>query len=221
MYLRDVMVLPAESSNEANVRLRLSSNHVLDIFRYYLPQKYDLMGLRRVVVELGRTETPVRDTYRGGLGVGYYSVPAFELDRYFSLPPKEQEEEMLQCVDQGLVNLALRFGTDPTPLRFAAQQVKHTHFRLVVELKCSKVHPSRKLWVKVMRTFAPGGVFVRCEVWNKEGDLLLSKELMSAAWIVTVQNNFHSSRWNANTLELCDRLGKATAEIPCHAYLEP
>jgi len=222
MYLRDVMVLPAKYDKKTVGRIRQSSDHVLDILRYYLPKKYDLGGLRRIIVELGSTEILAQDAYRdGGLGVGYYSAPDFQLERYFGLPGDEQEEEIVQCVDVCLVDLARRFGTDSKPLQLAIQQVKRSNFRLEVELKCSKTHPSRKIRVKVIRMFAPGGVFVRGEVWSRDGDLLVASELMSAAWIVTADHSFHSSRWNGNTLEILDGSREVTAELHCDAYLAP
>ena len=222
MYLRDVMVLPANYENETIGRLRQSSDHVLDILRYYLPKKYDLGSLRRIVIELGSTEALAQDAYRdGGLGVGYYSASTFQLERYFGLPGDEQEQELAQCVGKCFVDIARIFGTDAEPLQLAVQQLKRSNFRLEVELKCSKAHPSRRLRVKIIRRFAPGGVFVRGEVWSRGGDLLLVSELMSAEWIVTVDHSFHSSRWNGNTLEVLDGSREVTAKIHCDAYLVP
>ena len=90
-----------------------------------------------------------------------------------------------------------------------------------MNLKCSKVHPSRKLRVKIIKTFAPGGVFVRSEVWSSDGHLIVANELVSAAWAVTVSHEFHGSKWNGNTLQILDRSGVLTAEVECGDYLAP
>lgn len=107
MYLRDVMVLPASSGRVAIGRIRQASDHVLDILRQHLPKKYDLGGMRRVVIELGSTESSDRKKFRhGGLGIGHYSDPDFDVEQFFELPPQEQEKKIVQCVECCLVDLA-------------------------------------------------------------------------------------------------------------------
>ncbi|MDX1528955.1 MAG: hypothetical protein R3337_10035 [Gammaproteobacteria bacterium] len=214
MYLRDVMVLPAGYDRNDISRLRASCDHVLDILREFLPHKYDLGGLRRLVLELGQVQAIVRQYYDTG-GVGYYSHPDFDLESFFGLPPSQQEERILECVEQGLIDVARRLSADPVPLALAVAQVRDSRYTLETNLKCSRVHPTRRFRVAVIRQFARGGVFVRAEVRCKSGVLKHCHELASGAWVVAVSDKFHSSRWNGNTLEILDHAGRLTSAIDC------
>lgn len=220
MYLRDVMVLPASRGKEDIGTLRQASDHVLYILRHYLPRKYDLGGLRRIVIYVDQGPYATDRCLRmAGDGIGEYFVPSFDLKRYFSAAQDEQEDCILRCVEDVLVDVAQKFGTDAEPLRAAVASVREAGFRLETERPCSRSHPSRKLRVAVVQQFAPGGVFVRAEIRAKRGDELHVEPLLAGAWVVTAGDTYRSSRWNGGTLELLDYAGRTTGEVPCAGYL--
>lgn len=220
MYLRDVMVLPASHDKEEIGSLRESCDHVLDITRHYLPEKYKLGGLRRVVIELGLGKgDETRQYYDSGDGVGNYVFPDFDLRSYFGLPSETQEERITECVERTLLELAARFAVPAEPLKVTLKRVRESAFRLEAELGCSKSYPDRKFRVVILRRFAPGGVFVYYEIRDKNGALLHTEEIVSGAWIVTVNYDFRKSRWNGSTLEVLNASGSITTEIPCDAYI--
>lgn len=225
MFLRDVMVLPNYHSKDAVHQLRQSSDHVLDILRHHLPPRYDLGDMRRVLIHLGTWRAVEgRQAPGPGLqqvcdGVGDFYVPTFDLDAYFDAPDEEQHARILHCAGDVLLDLARAFGTDPEPLRHAADSVRTLGFKLDIERPCSRSHPSRRLRVSVVRRFARGGVFVHAEVKSKQGQVLHVQPLLEGAWVATANDTFHGSRWNGDTLELLDHAGRNVAEVPCAEYL--
>lgn len=221
MYLRDVMVLPnCPGDFKHNLGLfRQATNHVTDILRHFLPDKYNLHGQRRVVIQLGNHIPPPKQ-YLEVDSVAEYHVPDFDLDEFLGKPPHQQEEEILGLIERALLDLAHRFGAETDPLLTTVQCVRETGFRLETELPVSKTHKSRKLRVHVIRRFAPGGVNVRAEIRKKSGELLGSRELLSNAWIVATSQNFRASRWAGDALKLFDCSGCVAATIPCGDYLE-
>lgn len=222
MHLRDVMVLPASGGKDDIGLLRESCDHVVDIFRHHLPKKYELGGLRRLVINLGLGDADDgRQYYDGGDGVGYYAAPRFDMESYFARPSKEQEEIILEVVADALLDLARRFDVPTEPLEISINRVKESGFKLDTPLACSKSHPTRKLRVVVIRRYAPGGVFVLYEIKDKDGRVLHSDEIVSGAWTVAVNYDFRRSRWNGHTLEILDGSGKVTAYVPCGAYIAP
>jgi len=136
MYLGDVMVLPAGHDREQIRALRQSSDHVLDIVRHYLPAKYELGGLRRVVIELGRGNDGVVGQPHGP--VGTYAMPGFDLESYFRLPQETQEETIAGCVETALLALAARYGAAIGALEATMRCVRESGFRLETELGCSR-----------------------------------------------------------------------------------
>lgn len=222
MYLRDVMVLPTEHGREGVGRLRDASDHVLDTLRHYLPKKYDFNGLRRLVIYLG----PNRDGKRllspvATDGVGEFLADSFDLDGWFNAQQDEQDDRILQCIEDALVERAVEFGTDPELLRAAAQNVRDAGYRLDTELPCSRTHPSRKFRVRLIRRFAPGGTFVIARVTTLKGEVLHEEELLAGAWVVTVSDKYRGSRWSGGTLEILDGQGRKTTEFACAPYLHP
>ncbi|WP_125360623.1 hypothetical protein [Stenotrophomonas sp. 278] len=222
MYLRDVMVLPTEHGRKGVGRLRDASDHVLDTLRHYLPKKYDFNGLRRLVIYLGpnwdgkRLLSPVATD-----GVGEFLADSFDLDGWFNAQQDEQDDRILQCIEDALVERAVEFGTDPELLRAAAQNVRDAGYRLDTELPCSRTHPSRKFRVRLIRRFAPGGTFVIARVTTLKGEVLHEEELLAGAWVVTVSDKYRGSRWSGGTLEILDGQGRKTTEFACAPYLHP
>lgn len=222
VYLRDVMVLPNVGGKEEIGRLREASDHVLDILRHHLPKKYDFNGLRRLVIYLGpNTDGERRLSSGAATGVGEFLADSFDLHAWFNALQDEQDMRILQCVEDALVEQAGKFGTDPVPLRAAAQSVRDAGYRLDTELPCSRTHPSRKFRVRVIRRFAPGGTFVIARVTTPKDEVLHEEELLAGAWVVTVSDKYRGSRWSGDTLEVLDGQGRKTKELACVPYLNP
>jgi len=220
VYLRDVMVLPTQHGKEGIGRLREASDHVLDILRHYLPKKYELNGLRRLVIYLGADTDAKRLVSPGAVdGVGEFLADSFDLDGWFDAPQDIKDRRILQCVEDVLVGRSLEFGTDPEPLRTAAQSVRDAGYRLDTELPCSRTHPGRKFRVRLIRRFAPGGTFVIARVTALKGEVLHEEELLAGAWVVTVSDRYRASQWSGDTLEILDGQGRKTAECACAPYL--
>lgn len=221
MYLRDVMVLPnCPGDFKHNLGLlRQATDHVTDILRHFLPDKYNLHGQRRVVILLGNHIAPPKQ-YLEVDSVAEYHVPDFDLGKFLGKPSHQQEEEILGIMERVLLDMAHRFGTETDPVQTTVQCVRETGFRLETELPVSKTHKSRKLRVHVIRRFAPGGVNVRAEIRKISGELLDFRELLSNAWVVTATQRFRGSRWEGDTLKLFDSSGFVAATIPCGDYLE-
>lgn len=220
VYLRDVMVLPNVGGKEEIGWLRDASDHVLDILRHYLPKKYDFNGLRRLVIYLGpNTDSERRLSAGAATGVGEFLADSFDLQAWFDAPQDEQDVRILQCVEDALVEQAVKFATDPSALRAAAQSVRDAGYRLDTELPCSRTHPSRKFRVRLIRRFAPGGTFVIARVTTPKDEILHEQELLAGAWVVTVGDSYRGGRWNGDTLEILDGQGRKTTEIACAAYL--
>lgn len=222
VYLRDVMVLPNVGGREEIGRLRETSDHVLDILRHYLPKKYDFNGLRRLVIYLGPNTVSERRLSAGAAsGVCEFLADSFDLHAWFDAPQDEKDVRILQCVEDALVEQAGKFGTDPAPLRTAAQGVRDAGYRLDTELPCSRMHPNRKVRVRLIRRFAPGGTFVIARVTTLKGEVLHEEELLAGAWVVTVSDKYRGSRWSGDTLEILDGQGRKTTEFACAPYLHP
>ena len=118
------MVLPTVGGRQEIGRLREASDHVLDTLRHYLPKKYEFNGLRRLVIYLG----PNRDGKRllspvVTDGVGEFLADSFDLDGWFNAQQNEQDDRILQCIEDALVERAVEFGTDPELLRAIARVI--------------------------------------------------------------------------------------------------
>lgn len=221
MHLRDVMVLPNWPGElKANIlRLRETSDHVTDILRHFLPKQYDLLGLRRVVVLLGNFN-PQTEALLVTDGVAEYMVPHFDSEAYLALSSSAQEERILEVIELAFRDIAGRAKAKPEPLLEAIGRVRSTGFRLDVELPQSKTHKSRKLRVRIVRRYAPGGVTIRAEVVSRTGQQLAAADLLPNAWFVTTQDFCRGSRWEDDTLLIIGSSGKPTAKVPCGAYVE-
>lgn len=190
MYFCDLALCASHGADIPNGHTRedfnCSATAVEAVFLTFMPRKYVLDGTRKTNLNLGpRLNQP---QYWQALGVSMYYVEDFDFRSYFDAPVQKQDDMLLTVLEKSLLNIAARFGADPTPIQqaIAATRACGCERRHVIT-RLSRSTKSRKLKLNVFRHIFHGGERWGIDVTNRNGEVLQSQ------WISKMINSTDSA----------------------------
>ena len=213
MYLRDLSIRCSEIELKDYLK---SINHVVEIFLYYLPKKYNFCGLGKVNISLAGFKN---NFYAECFGIAEYCYPDFELKKFQALSLREQEVEILNIITSSFLFIAKKFQIDPSPILETSRKTLESNFYLKIPLKISKCHGSRFIKANLMVIHKSGGEDIDLELTNKSQTVVLRENLLSGGHFWNIYYGYSKSKWQGNTFQIYGRDGKITYEKDFSKYI--
>lgn len=193
-YLTDIQLVLAPQQHEHYHRFRDTEYHVEEVFHHFLPKRYNLHGMGKIIIHLGIDPSRQKQYYEfGHFGDFYY--PDFRSGEYLQLSANQQEELIVTIIENVLLDLAIRYDADQSVISEAATKTREANFKLSNKLRISKSHRTRKVRAEVILLFERGGVKVDLQLVTKQGNVLKKVELLRNAWSDEVYHRYRKSRW--------------------------
>ncbi|MBS0263885.1 MAG: hypothetical protein JSS02_18245 [Planctomycetes bacterium] len=220
MYFCDLGFAVTAGANTPEGHTREEVNNstaaaVRSIFLSFLPQKYVLDGTRKTNVNLGPANG--QHQYWQACGVSTYYVEDFNFHTYFELSPERRYDMLLDVLEASLLDIASRFGADPTPIRqtIAATRECGGERRYTIP-RLAKSTPSRKLKLNVFRHIGPEYEKWGIDVTDRKGDVLKTEWIVHRTNFTDASYKFRKAVVEAGEFVLLGSLGEVTYRLKMH-----